>query len=45
MGASILNFGQVVPSGFGVEWQKYGIASTTLPGYGHPCRYISVRKE
>jgi FAD dependent oxidoreductase TIGR03364 len=28
MGASILNFGQVVPSGFGVEWQKYGIAST-----------------
>lgn len=45
MGASILNFGQVVPSGFGVEWQKYGIASTQhyLDMATHAD--ISVRKE
>lgn len=30
MGSSVQNFGQAVPSGLGVEWQKYGIKSTEL---------------
>jgi FAD dependent oxidoreductase TIGR03364 len=35
--ASVRNFGQVVPSGFGAEWQKYGIASMEI--------YRSIQKE
>ncbi|HMP32218.1 MAG TPA: FAD-dependent oxidoreductase, partial [Saprospiraceae bacterium] len=35
--ASVRNFGQVVPSGFGAEWQKFGIASMEI--------YRSIQKE
>jgi len=35
--ASVRNFGQVVPSGFGAEWQKYGISSMEI--------YRSIQKE
>lgn len=28
--ASVRNFGQIVPSGFGVKWQQYGIASLKI---------------
>ena len=42
MGASILNFGQVVPSGFGVVWQKYGIASFT---FGSPLQNQRQQKS
>jgi FAD dependent oxidoreductase TIGR03364 len=37
MDASVRNFGQVVPSGFGAEWQKYGIASMEI--------YRSIQQE
>ena len=30
MDASVRNFGQVVPSGFGHEWQKYGRKSLEI---------------
>lgn len=35
--ASVRNFGQVVPSGFGALWQKYGIASMEI--------YRSIQKD
>jgi FAD dependent oxidoreductase TIGR03364 len=45
LGASIRNFGQIVPSGFGAEWQAYGIRSlyhyeNLLEQY-----HLPVRKE
>lgn len=37
MDASVRNFGQIVPSGFGVEWQKYGRKSLEI--------YQSIQRE
>jgi FAD dependent oxidoreductase TIGR03364 len=45
MGASIRNFGQIVPSGFGIIWQKYGKLSTTIYQNIQAEYNINIRKE
>lgn len=45
MGASVLNFGQIVPSGFGSKWQKYGRSSLLYYQEIQDVMDITIRKE
>lgn len=44
-GSSVRNFGQIVPSGFSAEWQKYGIKSAAIYQKIHEEWDLSLRKE
>jgi len=44
-GSSVRNFGQIVPSGFSAQWQKYGIKSVALYQKIHEEWDLKLRKE
>jgi FAD dependent oxidoreductase TIGR03364 len=45
VGSSIQNFGQIVPSGFGAKWQKYGRKSLSIYEHIQNEYDIHIRKE
>jgi len=45
LGASIRNFGQIVPSGFGTEWQKYGLLSMEIYNDIQSKFNINIKRE
>ena len=44
-GASVRNFGQIVPSGFSTKWQKFGIKSTEIYQKIHEEYGLHLRQE